>query len=481
MLFPSLINNNADVINAEENTSSEEEFKFDDKYDIIKEKKKRKVKKSATKGFFDINSEEILTSSLNESNSVQLTFNDLNLSRPLLKAAFLAGFLQPTPIQQVCIPVILAGRDICACSATGTGKTAAFILPILERLLFRPKNRKPTTRVLILVPTRELAVQVFQVGQKLSQFNCANICLCAGGLDLKVQEAALRLCPDIVIATPGRLLEHLRNTSNFSLSEIEVLVLDEADRMLDESFGEQMKEIIKSCSKNHQTMLFSATMTDEIENLAQMSLKNPVRLFINENTDVAANLNQEFIRIRESREEDREAIVASLVKRTFTSHTIIFVSTKHGCQRLAAILKCMGLNVDELHGGLSQLKRIEALNKFKTRKLDILCSTDLAARGLDIEGVLTIINMHMPNELKRYIHRVGRTARAGNVGRAITLVGEKDRTMAKNIIKLHNDNRPLNQRTIDPETIESFKQQISELEGEIQRTIREKQFKLVPK
>ncbi|KHN73072.1 putative ATP-dependent RNA helicase DDX27 [Toxocara canis] len=288
------------------------------------------------------------------------------------------------------------------------------------------------------------------------------------GLDIKAQEAALRLGPDIVIATPGRLIDHLHNAPNFSLHSIEVLVLDEADRMLDEAFADQMKELIRLCSANRQTLLFSATMTVQIEQLAEMSLKNPVRLFINENTETALNLRQEFIRIRENREHERESIVVALITRIFPDHTMLFVHTKKACQRLHIVLGLLGIKVGQLHSGLSQTQRIETLSRFKNGELDVLVSTDLAARGLDIEGVLTVINMEMPVSLKQYIHRVGRTARAGRVGRSVSLFGTGDRKLLKEIVASHKGS-PLKQRHIDAGVIEAYSKRIAALEESIQR------------
>uniref|UniRef100_A0A915AD08 RNA helicase n=1 Tax=Parascaris univalens TaxID=6257 RepID=A0A915AD08_PARUN len=437
--------------------------------DSLRDKKaKRRRKRVEADAFFDGTTSELVLSS-----EPSVSFEYMSLSRPMLKAVGACGFTKPTPIQAACIPLALAGRDLCACAATGTGKTAAFMLPILERLLFKPKQ-KSVTRVLVLVPTRELAMQVFHVTRLLSQFSQIEICLCAGGLDIKAQEAALRLGPDIVIATPGRLIDHLHNAPNFSLHDIEVLVLDEADRMLDEAFADQMKELIRLCSANRQTLLFSATMTDQIEQLAAVSLKNPVKIFINENTETALNLRQEFIRIRENREHERESIVVALVTRIFLDHTMLFVQTKKACQRLHIILGLFGIKVGQLHSGLSQTQRVETLSRFKNAELDLLISTDLAARGLDIEGVLTVINMQMPASLKQYIHRVGRTARAGRVGRSVSLFGTGDRKLLKEIVASHKG-APLKQRRIDAGVIEAYSKRIAALEESIQRV--EEEFK----
>uniref|UniRef100_A0A7E4W9C5 ATP-dependent RNA helicase DDX27 n=1 Tax=Panagrellus redivivus TaxID=6233 RepID=A0A7E4W9C5_PANRE len=290
----------------------------------------------------------------------------------------------------------------------------------------------------------------------------------SGGLDLKSQEAALRLGLDVVIATPGRLIDHLNNSVGFNLQDIEVLVLDEADRMLDETFAEQMKELIRLCSKTRQTMLFSATMTDEIEELAKLSLQKPVRLFVNESNKTAANLRQEFIRVRGDREADREAIVAALVTRNFPDHTIIFMKTKKDCAHMNIVLGLLGVKCMQMHGNLSQTMRVQALQKFKTQEIDVLVCTELAARGLDIEGVLTVINMHMPATVQQYIHRVGRTARAGKAGRAISLVGEDDRKLLKNIVK-HNQETSIKQRNIAPEVMAAYKERIAALADSVKK------------
>lgn len=400
------------------------------------------------------------------------TFLEMNFSRSLLKAIDSLGYDRPTPIQAATIPVALQGRDVCGCAATGTGKTAAYMLPILERLLYKPRD-DVVTRVLVVVPTRELGVQVFQVAKELSKYSHVEIALSVGGLDLTTQVAALKRIPDIVIATPGRLIDHTLNTPTFSLDGVEILVLDEADRMLDDSFEDQMKEIIQHCSSNRQTLLFSATMTSQVKELAMVSLKNPVKVFVNENTDVAQNLRQEFVRLRKHLEGQREAALAYLVSRSFRQNCMVFVETKAMAHHLTILLGLLGIKAGELHGNLKQTDRLLALKRFRDQEIDVLIATDVAARGLDIKGVKTVINYTLPSRYTRYVHRVGRTARAGHCGRSVSLAGEKEFPMLKEIKKCSRS--AMYERVLNKDVLTKYIAKVQRLGPAVKKVMHEEQ------
>ncbi|KAJ6306312.1 hypothetical protein OIU76_001319 [Salix suchowensis] len=362
------------------------------------------------------------------------SFMELNLSRPLLRACEALGYTKPTPIQAACIPLALTGRDICGSAITGSGKTAAFALPTLERLLFRPK-RILAIRVLILTPTRELAVQVHSMIEKLAQFTDIRCCLVVGGLSTKVQQAALRSMPDIVVATPGRMIDHLRNSMSVDLDDLAVLILDEADRLLELGFNAEIQELVRLCPKRRQTMLFSATMTEEVDELIQLSLTKPLRLSADPSAKRPAALTEEVLRLRRMREVNQEAVLLALCSKTFTSKAIIFSGTKQAAHRLKILFGLVGFKAAELHGNLTQAQRLDALELFRKQEVDFLIATDVAARGLDIIGVQTVINYACPRDLTSYIHRVGRTARAGREGYAVTFVTDNDRSLLKAIAK----------------------------------------------
>ncbi|KAI5353691.1 hypothetical protein L3X38_006585 [Prunus dulcis] len=392
------------------------------------------------------------------------SFMELNLSRPLLRACEKLGYTKPTPIQAACIPLALTGRDICGSAITGSGKTAAFALPTLERLLFRPK-RVPAIRVLVLTPARELAVQVHSMIEKLAQFTDIRCCLVVGGLSLKAQEAALRSMPDIVVATPGRIIDHLRNSMSVDLEDLAVLILDEADRLLEVGFSAEIRELIRVCPKRRQTMLFSATMTEEVDELVQLSLTKPVRLSADPSAKRPVTLTEEVVRIRRMREVNQEAVLLALCSKTFTSRVIIFSGTKQAAHRLKILFGLAGFKAAELHGNLTQVQRLDALELFRKQGVDYLIATDVAARGLDIIGVQTVINYACPRDLTSYVHRVGRTARAGREGYAVTFVTDNDRSLLKAIAKRAGSK--LRSRIVAEQSITKWSQIIEQMEDQV--------------
>ncbi|KAI7734739.1 hypothetical protein M8C21_008902 [Ambrosia artemisiifolia] len=392
------------------------------------------------------------------------SFADLHLSRPLLRACDTLGYTKPTPIQAACIPLALTGRDICGSAITGSGKTAAFALPTLERLLFRPKHR-PAIRVLILTPTRELAVQIHSMIRKLAQFvTDIRCCLVLGGLSVKDQEAALRSMPDIVVATPGRIIDHLRNSMSVNLDDLAVLILDEADRLLELGFEAEIRELVRLSPKRRQTMLFSATMTEQVDELIKLLLNEPLRLSADPTTKRPSTLTEEVVRIRGVREGNQEAVLLALCSKTFTSKVIIFSGTKQAAHRLKILFGLAGFKAAELHGNLTQAQRLDALELFRRQEVDFLVATNVAARGLDIIGVQTVINYD-------YVHRVGRTARAGREGYAVTFVTDNDRSLVKAIVK-RAGSKFKSRRVAEP-SITKWSHVIEQMEDQVASILRE--------
>ncbi|CAM9210670.1 unnamed protein product [Phaeothamnion confervicola] len=416
--------------------------------------------------------------------TVPLPFQALNLSRPILRAIESMGFVAPTPVQERAIPYGLAGRDMCVSAATGSGKTAAFLLPVLERLLYRPRSA-PATRVLVVTPTRELAVQVHSMGEALARFTDIRCCLITGGAkNLRSQEAELRGRPDIVVCTPGRMVDHLTNSHGVHLDDLEILVLDEADRLLELGFQDEVAALIKSCPRGRQSMLFSATMNTKVDELVRLSLNKPMRVKADPVNQVAQRLVQEFVRIRKSREVDREAILLSLLCRTFTTRTIVFFDTKAQAHRAMLVLGMAGVAAAELHGNLTMAQRLEAMERFKAGDVHVLVATDLAARGLDIAAsrfllpshflaVHTVINYEMPRTRDTYIHRVGRTARAGCGGRSVTLIGEDRRLVMKEVLRTRDDNAEVKSRSVPQSVIDHYRSKVEEMEDSVAAIIRE--------
>ena len=404
------VGNNVGEVNDEDKSEEEEEEEDSDREEAVKASK-----------FFE-------SYQMRDAEDVEL-FAQLPLSRPLLRGVAAMGYVRPTAIQSAVIPTALSGQDICASAVTGSGKTAAFLLPIMERLLHRSTGR---IGALILTPTRELAAQCFGMVSTLSQFTRLTASLVVGGVkNLNSQAAELRARPQIVVATPGRLLDHVLNSSGVTLEDVEFVILDEADRLLSLGFEDEVRELIQACPTERQTLLFSATMNTKVDDLVKLSLRRPVRIRISvkekstKDLEVAPRLEQEFVRIRSGNEGiNREAILLALLTRVFSTGTIVFFETKVKAHRLMIICGLCGIKCAELHGNLTQTQRLEALEKFRSGGVEVLLATDLAARGLDINRVETVINFEMPTQVETYIHRIGRTARAGRGGRSCTLIGE---------------------------------------------------------
>ena len=402
------------------------------------------------------------------------SFQSMSLSRPILRGLASLAFTNPTPIQQRTIPIALLGRDVVGGAVTGSGKTAAFIIPILERLLYRPK-KVPTSRVAILMPTRELAVQCFAVARKLASYTDITFAQLVGGFSLREQEAVLRSRPDVIIATPGRFIDHMRNSASFTLDTLEILVLDEADRMLEDGFADELNEILTTIPKSRQTMLFSATMTSRVDALIRLGLQRPVRLVINPQKHTTVHgLTQEFIRLRPGREDKRLAYLLHLCMHTYTSRVIIFFRQKALAHRARILFALFELKAAELHGSMTQEQRIAALTSFRAGTANYLLATDVASRGLDIPNVTTVINFTAPQNSTIYLHRVGRTARAGRVGRACTLAAEPDRKVVKEIVKsARSQGARIVSRLVDAAAVDTIASRISSLDGEVEAILAE--------
>ncbi|KAH8738137.1 P-loop containing nucleoside triphosphate hydrolase protein [Ilyonectria robusta] len=406
---------------------------------------------------------------------VMSNFNGMSLSRPILRGLAAVGFSKPTPIQAKSIPISLMGKDVVGGAVTGSGKTGAFVVPILERLLYRPK-KIATTRVVILTPTRELAIQCHAVATKLAAYTDIKFTLAVGGLSLKMQEAELRMRPDVIIATPGRFIDHMRNSASFDTNTVEILVLDEADRMLEDGFAEELNEILTTLPKSRQTMLFSATMTSTVDRLIRVGLNKPARVMVDSQKKTVTTLVQEFVRLRPGREEKRMGYLAYVCKKLYAERVIIFFRQKKDAHRARIIFGLLGLTCAELHGSMNQTQRIASVEDFRDGKVSYLLATDLASRGLDIKGVDTVINYEAPQSLEIYLHRVGRTARAGRKGTALTLAAEPDRKVVKAAVKAgKGQGAKIISRVIEASEADKLQDQIDDMDDEIEEILKEEQ------
>jgi ATP-dependent RNA helicase RhlE len=344
-----------------------------------------------------------------------MSFDTLDLHPHLRRAVAAVGYTAPTPVQANAIPPARAGRDVLACAATGTGKTAAFLLPVLHRLL---GGGRRTTRALVLAPTRELAAQIDEERVALGRYTDLRGAAIFGGVPMPPQEAALRRGVEIVVATPGRLLDHLRQPYA-RLDGVEIVVLDEADRMLDMGFLPDVQRILKSLSPRRQTLLFSATLPPPIVALARDFLKDPARIDVERPAAPAAGVRHTAYPVLR---EEKIPLLLDLLRQPDVQNVLAFTRTKHRADRLAHALTRGGVAADRIHGNRSQAQRTKALAAFKAGRLRVLVATDIAARGIDVTGLSHVVNFDMPDAPESYIHRVGRTARAEAVGDAVTFV-----------------------------------------------------------
>lgn len=369
-----------------------------------------------------------------------LTFSELNLIEPLNLALKEAGYISPTPIQAAAIPLLLSGKDLLGCAQTGTGKTAAFALPILHRLASNFKKAPPRhTRVLVLTPTRELAIQVHESFLTYGKNLNLKYAVVFGGVGQSPQVRAISPGVDIIVATPGRLMD-LIEQGFIKLTSLEVFVLDEADRMLDMGFIHDIKKIIKLLPSKRHNLFFSATMPPVIEKLAQSILVNPARIEVTPVSSTAELISQQVMLV--DRENKRPLLKHILEDKKF-KRVIVFSRTKHGANKIVEYLGKSGIIAEAIHGNKSQSARQKALENFRTGAIRILIATDIAARGIDIDDISHVINFDLPNESESYVHRIGRTARAGASGVAISFCDADEKAFLKDIEKLIGKNIPI--------------------------------------
>ena len=364
------------------------------------------------------------------------SFTDFGLAPEILRALTEQGYTHPTPIQEQAIPVVLQGRDVMGAAQTGTGKTAGFSLPIIQLLLAHASSsmspaRHPV-RALILTPTRELAVQVAENVKAYAKHTPLRSTVVFGGMDMKPQTVILRGGVEIVIATPGRLLDHIEQ-KNISLGQVQMLVMDEADRMLDMGFLPDLQRIINLLPKQRQNLMFSATFSPEIKKLAATFLNDPLTIEVARSNQTADKVTQVVYKVPE---DQKHALVAHLLRQRDLKQVIVFSNTKIGASRLARVLEQEGMSATAIHGDKSQQERMAALESFKKGEIDVLVATDVAARGLDISDLPCVINFDLPYNAEDYVHRIGRTGRAGASGDAISIYSDKDERLLADIERL---------------------------------------------
>ena len=363
-----------------------------------------------------------------------MTFNDLDIIEPILKALNDKGYKTPTLIQEKAIPMVLQHKDLLGLAQTGTGKTAAFAIPIIQHIYNSPKaaGKKRPIKALILTPTRELALQIDECIQDYSTYTGVSHCVIFGGVKQNTQVRALKNGVDILTATPGRLLD-LMNQGFVNLNDINFFVLDEADRMLDMGFIHDIKRILPKLPQKKQTLLFSATMPQAIATLSGTILKNPVRVEVTPTSSVVDTVTQLLYYVEKT---DKKDLLIDLLSKDKKQSTLIFSRTKHGADKIARMLCKAGIGSEAIHGNKSQTARQRALSNFKTNKTRVLIATDIAARGIDIDKLEMVINYDLPEVAETYVHRIGRTGRAGNTGIALSFCAEEEKTYLRDIQRL---------------------------------------------
>ena len=366
-------------------------------------------------------------------------FADLGLDADLLDAVRDAGYTTPTPIQMQAIPDVLAGRDLLGCAQTGTGKTAAFALPTLQRLGYVSNGKKHPVRVLVLAPTRELAIQISDSFNTYGRHTGLKNTVIYGGVGQNPQVQAVRHGVDIIVATPGRLLD-LMGQGHVSLKKVDTLILDEADRMLDMGFIHDVKRIIKAIPGRRQTLLFSATMPREIVQFADSILHNPVEVSVSPEQPTVEAIEQSVYFVPK---KQKQALLQHLLKNEDVTRALVFTRTKHGANRVVKKLNQRGVHAEPIHGNKSQTARQRALKNFRSGRTRVLVATDVAARGIDVDEISHVIQFDLPHEPETYVHRIGRTGRAGEDGIALAFCDENERKLLKAIERLTKQRVPI--------------------------------------
>ena len=409
-----------------------------------------------------------------------ISFLNFNLSKLIIKGLSEMEFYTPTKVQEKVIPIVINGHDVLVNSETGSGKTACYLLPIIQKIILsRTSKKKNINQALILVPTRELALQCNEMLSKLSKYIDLNFIFLCGGMSVENQSNQIKNeLPDIIIATPGRLIDMLYNFKNINLENVNIIVLDEADKLLELGFKDEIMEILNIIKKNlnRQTLLFSATLNPKVIDLGENVLNNPIKIKIAQSA-ILTNLTQSIVRLKfenieQNEYEKRMSYLINLIRIKKLNRTIIFFNTKLECHKCLLILNKFNINsCAELHSNINQTERIKSLDNFQKGKVKFLLATDIAGRGIDIEKVRYVINFQMPLLSERYIHRIGRTARKGYLGESITICSEKDRTILKKLLKKEKIDITINFIKIDNKDIKDVYKKLLDFKNEIDEDI----------